>query len=130
VFDPEHLSTTTHLKSPAAKRVAEYDKANPGTSTRQAAADLGISNKTVSKARSADVTQVTPEIVTGRDGKTYPARRQKENAADSEPEFTQEQYRAAYMIRADQEAAGACVVQRRRSRQTKQANRQRSRRRS
>jgi hypothetical protein len=58
----------------AAERVAEYDKANPGQSTRQAAADLGISNKTVSQARQqAPVTEVTPATVTGRDGKTYPA---------------------------------------------------------
>jgi hypothetical protein len=62
---------------PAAKRVADYDKANPGQSTRQAAADLGISNKTVSKARQA-VTEVTPgATVAGRDGKNYPAKKSK-----------------------------------------------------
>ena len=61
---------------PAAQRVAEYDKANPGQSTRQAAADLGISNKSVSVARG--VTRVTPDTVTGRDGKTYPARKKPE----------------------------------------------------
>jgi len=64
---------------PAALRVAEYDKANPGKSTREAAADLGISNKTVSKARG--VTGVTPETVTGRDGKTYKAKREVEPEA-------------------------------------------------
>jgi hypothetical protein len=64
---------------PAAMRVAEYDKANPGKSTREAAADLGISNKTVSKARG--VTGVTPETVTGRDGKTYKAKREPYQAA-------------------------------------------------
>jgi hypothetical protein len=118
-----------------AHRRRDVDQPHLRRSTRQAAADLGISNSTVSEARKAGVRSRTREDhsspeVTGRHGKTYPARRQKENTVDSEPEFTQEQYRAAYMIRADQEAAGACVVQRRRSRQTKQANRQRSRRRS
>src|SRR6516162_2569202 len=58
---------------PAAIRVAEYDKKNPGKSTRAAAADLGVSNATVSKARG--VNQLTPETVTGDDGKTYPAKR-------------------------------------------------------
>jgi hypothetical protein len=62
------------------ERVAEYDKANPGRSTRQAAADLGVSNKTVSLARG--VTQVTPDTVTGRDGKTYPAKRPEYVTAD------------------------------------------------
>lgn len=57
----------------AKQRVAEYDKTTPGRSTRQAAADLGVSNKTVSKAR-ARVTPVTPQV-TGRDGKKYPAKR-------------------------------------------------------
>jgi hypothetical protein len=62
---------------PAAKRVPEYDKAKPGRSTRAAAADLGISNKTVSKARQA-VTEVTPgATITGRDGKNYPAKKSK-----------------------------------------------------
>ena len=46
---------------PAKTRVREYDEENPGRSTRQAAADLGISNKTVSLARNSGVTQVTPE---------------------------------------------------------------------
>jgi hypothetical protein len=67
----------------AAVRVAEYDKANPGQSTRQAAAELGVSNSTVSEARKAGVrdrtpvNQLTPETVTGRDGKTYQAKRQQ-----------------------------------------------------
>jgi hypothetical protein len=58
---------------PVHERVAEYDKANPGTSTRQAAGDLGISNKSVSVARG--VTGVTPDTITGRDGKEYPAKK-------------------------------------------------------
>ncbi len=59
---------------PATERVREYDKANPGKSTRYAAADLGVSNKTVSQVRNSGVTQVTPDTVTGRDNKTYPAK--------------------------------------------------------
>ena len=70
---------------PAALRVAEYDKANPGKSTREAAADLGISNKTVSKARG--VTGVTPETVTGRDGKEYPARRAGQEPLETNNNF-------------------------------------------
>ena len=60
---------------PAAKRVAEYDKTNPGKSTRQAAADLGIGNKTVSRARQSAVSHDTPATVTGRDGKSYARKR-------------------------------------------------------
>ena len=84
---------------PAALRVAEYDKANPGKSTREAAADLGISNKTVSKARG--VTGVTPETVTGRDGKTYKAKR------EVEPEARRS---AATVEQIDLETAVAIVV--------------------
>jgi hypothetical protein len=58
---------------PAQERVAEYDKANPGKSTRMAAADLGVSDETVRKARHAN--PLAPETVTGRDGKEYPATR-------------------------------------------------------
>jgi hypothetical protein len=60
---------------PVAQRVAEYDKANPGQSTRQAAADLGVHHSTVNEARKAAVGQPTPDTVTGRDGKSYPASR-------------------------------------------------------
>jgi hypothetical protein len=58
---------------PAQERVAEYDKANPGKSTRTAAADLGVSDETVRKARRAN--PLAPETVVGRDGKEYPASR-------------------------------------------------------
>jgi hypothetical protein len=59
---------------PAAQRVKEYDAANPGKSTRAAAADLGISKSAVSKARD----QVSTDgHVTGRDGKQYPAKKPK-----------------------------------------------------
>ena len=59
----------------AIERVAEYDQANPGQSTRQAAADLGIPKSTVSDARAVvrDRTPETPERVTGRDNKSYAA---------------------------------------------------------
>ena len=66
---------------PAAQRVAKYDEANPGKSTREAAADLGVSHETVSKARKsgasleAPVNQLTPATVTGRDGKSYARKR-------------------------------------------------------
>jgi hypothetical protein len=57
---------------PVAQRVKEYDAANPGKSTRAAAADLGISKSAVSKARD----QVsTSGQVTGQDGKRYPAKK-------------------------------------------------------
>ena len=68
--------------APALERVVAYDKANPGKSTRQAAADLGVSKSEVNRARRSPVpdgtpvTKVTPATVTGRDGKTYPARQQ------------------------------------------------------
>ena len=52
---------------PKKQRVAEYDKEHPGRSTRQAAADLGVSKSTVSDARQG-VQDRTPEIE-GRDGK-------------------------------------------------------------
>lgn len=58
---------------PAKERVAEYDKANPGKSTREAAADLGLSKSSVSKARG--VHEWTPDKVVGIDGKTYAATR-------------------------------------------------------
>jgi hypothetical protein len=66
---------------PAAQRVAEYDKANPGQSTRQAAAELGVDQSTVVRARGdADA---SPDTVTGRDGKSYPARKAKSESVTS-----------------------------------------------
>jgi hypothetical protein len=67
---------------PAAIRVKEYDNANPGRSTRAAAADLGISKSEVGRARQSVVPDGTPETdqassggkVTGLDGKTYKAK--------------------------------------------------------
>ena len=60
---------------PVAQRIAEYDKTNPGKSTRQAAADLGVSQQRVSQLRKSGDNPLSPEIVKGRDGKTYKARR-------------------------------------------------------
>jgi hypothetical protein len=60
-----------------AQRVVEYDKANPGKSTRQVAADLGVHHSTVSEARKQVSDNPTPETVTGRDGKSYPAKPSK-----------------------------------------------------
>jgi hypothetical protein len=72
--------------APALERVVAYDKANPGKSTRQAAADLGLGNKTVARARTAAVSHDTPAAtVTGRDGKTYLAR-QKPKAKEPDTE--------------------------------------------
>jgi hypothetical protein len=47
--------------------------AAPGRSTRQAAADLGMSDKTVRKARSSGADQSAPATVAGKDGKSYRA---------------------------------------------------------
>jgi hypothetical protein len=56
------------------QRVAEYDKANPGKSERAAAAELGVSKTAIHEAREAGGHQRPPDIVTGRDGKAYPAK--------------------------------------------------------
>jgi hypothetical protein len=70
---------------PAAMRVAEYDKANPGKSTRAAAADLGVSDETVSEARRAN--PLAPDTVTGRDGKTA-VHKAREGGHQGPPEVT------------------------------------------
>jgi hypothetical protein len=81
--------TLCHAQTPAAcvcgaiyrpkssERVAEYDKANPGRSTRQAAGDLGISQSEVQRSRQSGEPDGSPEpeTITGRDGKNYPARK-------------------------------------------------------
>ena len=69
---------------PAAQRISEYDKANPGKSSRQAAADLGVSKETVRTARSGG-NHLPPETVTGRDGKRYPSARPKRATYAPEP---------------------------------------------
>jgi hypothetical protein len=63
---------------PASQRINDYDKQNPGRSTRQAAADLGVSKSEVDRARKASpVPDGTPDKVVGMDGKTYPAKLSK-----------------------------------------------------
>ena len=71
---------------PVHQRVAEYDKANPGQSTRQAAGDLGVSQSEVQRSRQSREPSGSPEMVTGKDGKQYPARRPEphEPAPDTE----------------------------------------------
>jgi hypothetical protein len=56
---------------PKKQRAIDAINANPRKSDNAIAADLGISNAAVSKARNSGVTQVTPREVTGRDGKIY-----------------------------------------------------------
>ena len=59
-----------------AQRAVEAIKANPEKSDRAIAADLGVSPMTVGRAReTAGVTDVTPVERTGRDGKSYPVKR-------------------------------------------------------
>jgi hypothetical protein len=57
---------------PAAQRVAEYDKANPGQSARRVAAETRADRETVTRVR-ARGGMPPPKTVTGRDGKEYPA---------------------------------------------------------
>jgi hypothetical protein len=61
----------------ASERVADYDRANPGKSTRQAAGDLGISQSEVQRSRQLREPDGSPEpeTITGRDGKNYPAKK-------------------------------------------------------
>jgi len=103
---------------PAAIRVAKYDKANPGKSTRGAAADLGISKSEVGRARQSVVPSGTPEApgkVTGRDGKTYKAARTtapkalapvEPAAAGGEVEDPHAEHRAKMAAIADESESG------------------------
>jgi hypothetical protein len=68
---------------PAGQRVAEFDAANPGKSTRQVGAALGLHHSTVHEVRKrAGVGYPTTERVTGPDGKSYPARRPQRDEED------------------------------------------------
>jgi hypothetical protein len=80
---------------PAAKRVAKYDRENPGRSNRAVANDLGVDEKTVRKAR-AD--RSAPDEVTGRDGKKYPATRTQ--VVTVEDDLEADEYREAFLLRA------------------------------
>lgn len=82
---------------PAVRRVTAYDKANPGKSTRQAAADLGISQSGVQKARKSGehqysgANQFAPDKITGRDGKSYSAKSKPRPEPKEEDIPTQEE---------------------------------------
>jgi len=56
---------------PAGQRAAEAVQKSPEKSNRAIAAEIGVDHKTVAKARGDNS---PPERVTGRDGKSYPAR--------------------------------------------------------
>ena len=69
---------------PAGKLAAQAVAANPAKSDRAIAAELGVNNATVSRARQkSGVAFATPDTRTGRDGKSYPATRK--SSAESEP---------------------------------------------
>jgi hypothetical protein len=57
---------------PKSVRAAEYIKQNPAASIREIAEQTGVGHGTAQEAR-ARVRDRTPELVTGRDGKSYPA---------------------------------------------------------
>jgi hypothetical protein len=63
---------------PASQRAAEAIKANPGKSLRAVAEIAGVSHMAVKRAKAA-VTVVPPDgaRVTGKDGKSYPAKQVK-----------------------------------------------------
>lgn len=90
---------------PAKARAAEAIKANPEKSDRAIAADLGIGNATVSRARrESGVSDDTPEVRIGQDGKSYPAKprtpRGFYDEPDDEPE-SPENHITAYWLRID-----------------------------
>src|ERR1700722_7465044 len=85
---------------PKSLRAADAIKANPQKSDRAIAADLGISAMTVNRARG--VTDVTPER-TGLDGKIYRVPLREVDAEDDvEADIEPDNYRTAYLLRADQ----------------------------
>jgi hypothetical protein len=79
-------------------RAAEAIKANPGKSDRAIAAELGIGNKTVSRARNSGVSYDTPGLIgdetpverVGRDGKSYSIRQRVIDDPDVSPELVDE----------------------------------------
>jgi hypothetical protein len=56
-------------------KAADYLEHHSDLSNSVVAAELGVSEATVRRARREGVTEVTPERVIGLDGKSYPARR-------------------------------------------------------
>lgn len=72
---------------PVGDRVAAFDKATPGQSTRTAGKALGISHEAVRKARNSGVNELTPDPdakVIGADGKPYPATRPRAATIDQD----------------------------------------------
>jgi hypothetical protein len=71
---------------PAKVRAADAIKANPEKSNRAIADEIGVSDMTVGRARKEGATDVAPEEVIGRDGKSYPAKPRTPNGYYDEPE--------------------------------------------
>jgi hypothetical protein len=69
---------------PKAVRAREAVAASPEKSNRALADELGVDEKTVRKARA---NQSAPETVTGKDGKSYPAKRDAEPEEDEDYEI-------------------------------------------
>jgi hypothetical protein len=85
---------------PAAVRVAKLASERPELSNRAIAAELGVDEKTVRKAR-AD--QSAPDEVIGRDGKRYPSRIQAPEESDDGDEIpaSPADHTAAFWLRQD-----------------------------
>lgn len=94
---------------PAGQRAIEAIRANPQKSDRAIAAELGIGNKTVSRARNALVSDDTPDERVGRDGKSYPVRPRivREIVEEFDPELALAQTKDAFIARAAQAQADA-----------------------
>jgi hypothetical protein len=90
---------------PKKQRAREAIEANPQKSNRAIAAELGLSDDTVGRARrEAGVAGAAPERE-GRDGKIYrlPVREEPDDDDDDiERDVEPENYRGAFLIRADQ----------------------------
>jgi hypothetical protein len=89
---------------PATARAAKAIAENPGKSNRAIAAEIGVDHKTVGAARKAGGEHSPPERVTGKDGKSYPARASN----DVDPEASAEARKAEYA--ADDESESGCVT--------------------
>jgi hypothetical protein len=63
----------TQLSVPAGARAAAAVLAHPEKSNRAIAAELGVSNQTVMRAREQGAPSGAPEKRVGKDGKSYPA---------------------------------------------------------
>lgn len=64
---------------PAGERAAAAVAANPAMSDRAIAAEIGVDHKTVATAHRAGGERSPPDKRTGRDGKSYPSRRQTDD---------------------------------------------------